>query len=58
MTFAQKQKVILNTFGMDENDVRSTAAEISDLLTDNQSLQSCCKTVEDENGQNESITYD
>ena len=55
---SKKQKVILNAFGMDENDVRSTAAEISGLLTADQSLLCSSKTEEDENGQDESIIYD
>ena len=55
---SKKQKVILNAFGMEENDVRSTAAEISGLLTDDQSLLCSSKTEEDENGQDESIIYD
>lgn len=54
---SKKQKVILNAFGMDENDVRSTAAEISGLLTADQSLL-CSSKEEDENGQDESIIYD
>ena len=54
----KKQKVILNAFGMDVNDVRSTATEISSLLTDDQSLLCSSKTEEDENGQDESIIYD
>ena len=54
----KKQKVTLNAFGMNENDVRSTSTEISGLLTDDQSLLCSSKTEEDENGQDESIIYD
>ena len=55
---SKKQKVILNAFGMEENDVRSTAAGISCLLTADQTLLCSSKTVEDENGQDESIIFD
>ena len=34
----RKQKVILSSFGMSEEDIRKTAAEISNLLKNNQSL--------------------
>ena len=37
-TVSKIQKVILNAFGMDENDIRSTPAEISGLLTADQSF--------------------
>ena len=55
---SKKQKVILNAFGMNENDVRSTSTEISDLLKDDQSLLCSSKKEEDENGQDESIICD
>ena len=45
---SKKQKVILNTFVMNENDVRSTATRISCLLTADQSLQCSSKTEENE----------
>ena len=42
----KKRKTILSCFGMDDGDIRKTAAWISDLLKKNQSLLS--ETEEDE----------
>ena len=55
---SKMQKVILNAFSMAENEVRSTVAGSSDLLTGDQFLLYSSKTEEDENGQDESIIYD
>ncbi len=55
---SKMQKVILNAFSMAENEVRSTVAGSSDLLTGDQFLLYSSKTEEDENGQDESVIYD
>jgi transposase len=47
----KKQKTILSAFGLDENSIRNTAAEISSLLTANQSLLDA-SDKEDSDGEN------
>ena len=54
---SKRQKIILSAFGLDDMDIRSTAAEISNLLANNQSLLEAAAKEDEENGQNE-IYYD
>ena len=54
---SKRQKIILSCFGMDEEDIRSIAADISRLLVDDQSLMSTITLTEEEeydNGETES----
>ena len=48
----KKQKIILSSFGMDEDDIRRTAAEISQLLEKNQSMMDR-ETEDESDGENE-----
>ena len=52
----KKQKTILSAFGLDENSIRSTAAEISSLLVSSQSLLDGEK--EDSDGKNQIDSVD
>ena len=54
---SKRQKTILSAFGLDDMDIRSTAAEISNLLANNQSLLEAA-AKEDEDGQDEIDYYD
>lgn len=55
---SKRQKIILSAFGLDETDIRSTAAEICKLLANNQSLLETESREDIENGQNEIDYYD
>ena len=50
----KKQKIILSSFGMSEEDIRKTAAEISELLKNNQSLL----PKANENDEGEEVDFD
>ncbi|MBP3896662.1 MAG: transposase [Mogibacterium sp.] len=54
---SKRQKTILSAFGLNDMDIRSAAVEISNLLTNNQSLLEAA-AKEDEDGQNEVDYYD
>jgi hypothetical protein len=54
---SKRQKIILSAFGLDDMYIRSTAAEIGNLLENNQSLLEVAAEEDEENGQNE-IYYD
>ena len=51
---AKKQKVILSSFGMAEEDIRKTATEIAELLKKNQSLL----PEPDEDDEGEEVDFD
>ena len=53
----KKQKIILSSFGMDEDDIRRTAAEISQLLEKNQSMMDR-ETEDERDGENENDNID
>ena len=53
----KKQKIILSSFGMDEDDIRRTAAEISQLLEKNQSMMDR-ETEDESDGENENDNID
>ena len=55
---SKRQKIILSAFGLDDMDIRSTAAEISNLLANNQSLLEAAAKEDNEYGQNEIDYYD
>ena len=55
---SKRQKIILSAFGLDDMDIRSTAAEISNLLANNQSLMEAAAKEDEEDGQNEIYYYD
>lgn len=54
----KRQKVILSAFGLDDMDIRNAAAQISNLLTNNQSLLETATKEDEEDGQNEIYYYD
>ena len=56
----RKQKTILSSFGLDENDISNNAEEIGKLLTNNKSLMDTenLQTEEDEDGEKEIDLYD
>ena len=55
---SKRQKIILSAFGLDDMDIRSTAASISNLLANNQSLLEAAAKEDEEDGQNEIYNYD
>jgi transposase len=55
---SKRQKTILSAFGLEDADVRSTAAQISNLLANNQSLMDAATKEDEEYGQNEIDYYD
>jgi len=54
----KKQRIILSSFALDEDSIRSNAAEISSLLANSKSLMESRTTEEDEDGENEVDFYD
>ena len=55
----RKQKTILSSFGLDENDIHSNAEEIGNLLANNKSLMdSESQQMEEEDGEEEIYFYD
>ena len=55
---SKRQKTILSAFGLNDEDVRSTAAEISKLLAADSQSVAGNTPLEDENGQNENDDLD
>ena len=55
---SKRQKIILSSFGLDDMDVRSAAAQISSLLANNQSLLETESKEDIEDGQDEIDYYD
>lgn len=54
---SKRQKIILSAFGLDDMYIRSIAAEIGNLLENNQSLLEVAAEEDEENGQNEIYYY-
>lgn len=54
----KKQKTILSSFGLDEDSIRSSAAEIGSLLADSKSLMESQQMEDDDNGENEVDLFD
>ena len=55
---SKRQKTILSAFGLNDEDVRSTAAEISKLLAADSQSVAGNTPLEDEDGQNENDDLD